>query len=196
LNLKNKSLGSCSGDNSIIFYNKDNNNKYIQDYKITTNDTCFTVIQTKDNEICYSEYKYNDSSIYFYDLIQRKIKSKKNINLNGIIFEGFIMISKELLLIPGKNKISIININEYEIIRIIDVPVPNSNSIICVCILNDNILFTGDENKVIREWKIEEDNLIFFSQKENAHNRAIITLINIGDGHIASGSDDNLIKIW
>ena len=104
------------------------------------------------------------------------------------------MISKELLLIPGKNKISIININEYEIIRIIDIP--NSNSIICVCMLNENILFTGDSYGIIREWKIEKDNLILISQKENAHNDEIYTLINIGDGHIASGSKDKLIKIW
>jgi len=104
------------------------------------------------------------------------------------------MISEELLLIPGENKISIININVYEIIRIIDIP--NSNSIIGICMLNDNILFTGDENKAIREWKIEGDNLILISQKENAHNKSINTLINIGDGHIASGSDDTLIKIW
>ena len=104
------------------------------------------------------------------------------------------MISKELLLIPGFNNISIININEYEIIRIINVP--NSNSIISVCMLNDNILFTGDSNGIIREWKIEEDNLILISQKENAHNDEINTLINIGDEHIASGSDDRLIKIW
>ena len=58
------------------------------------------------------------------------------------------------------------------------------------------ILFTGDSNKVLREWKTEEDNLILISQKENAHNRNINTLINIGDGHIASGSSDKLIKIW
>ena len=68
------------------------------------------------------------------------------------------MISKELLLFPGKNKISIININGYEIIRIIDIP--NSNLIISACILNDNILFTGNSNGIIRVWKIEEDNLI------------------------------------
>ena len=111
-----------------------------------------------------------------------------------IFFLGFIMINKELLLIPGKNKISIININEYNIIKIIDVP--NSNSIIGVCILNDNILFTGDSSKVIREWKIEGDNLILISQKENAHNDEINTLINIGDENIASGSKDKLIKIW
>ena len=100
------------------------------------------------------------------------------------------MISEKLLLIPGYNKISILNINEYNIIKIIDVP--NSNSIIGVCMLNDNILFTGDSNKVIREWKIEGNNLILISQK-NAHNGGTIkTLINIGDGHIASGNDESI----
>ena len=59
-----------------------------------------------------------------------------------------------------------------------------------------NILFTGDKNGIIREWKIEGNNLILISIKENAHNDFIWSLINIGDGHIASGSDDKLIKIW
>ena len=104
------------------------------------------------------------------------------------------MISRELLLIPGKNKLSIININEYNIIKIINVP--NSNSIAGICMLNENILFTGDSKGIIREWKIEEDNLILFSQKENAHNGDINTLINLGNGHFASGSIDKLIKIW
>ena len=179
-------------DKSIIFYIKDNNNKYKQDYKITTNDSCYTVIQTKDNEICYSE---GNNSVYFYDLKEKKIKSKiNNIISNKTIFRGFIMINKDLLLIPGINKISIININEYNIIKIIDEP--NSGKIICVCMLIENILITGDSHKVIRLWKIEGDNLILISQKENIHNGGIYTLINIGDGHIASGSEDNLIKIW
>ena len=65
-----------------------------------------------------------------------------------------------------------------------------------VCLLNKNILFTGDREGIIREWKIEEDNLILFSKKENAHNEPIITLLNIGNGHIASGSFDKSIKIW
>ena len=195
IELKNKLLVSCSRDKSIIFYIKDNNNKYIQDYNIKANGECYTIIQTKDNEICYSEYNNKDNDIYFYGLTQKKIKSKiNNIDSNGKIFMGFIMISKELLLIPGKNKISIININEYKIIKIIDVP--NSNSIIGVCTLNENILLTGDSNKLIKEWKIEGDNLILISQKENSHNNNINTLINIGDGYIASGSNDKLIKIW
>ena len=75
----------------------------------------------------------------------------------------FIMISKELLFIPGENKISIININEY---------------------------------KIIREWNIEGNTLELISIKENTHNDSIYTLLNIGNGFIASGSYDNSIKIW
>ena len=104
------------------------------------------------------------------------------------------MINKELLLIPGINKISIININEYELIRIIDVS--NSKEIAGICMLNKNILLTGDKNGIIRQWKIEEDNLSLISKKENTHNNFIYSLINIGDGHTASGFWDKSIKIW
>ena len=62
--------------------------------------------------------------------------------------------------------------------------------------LNKNILFTGDDEGLIRKQKIEEDNLILISKKENAHNNSIYTLLNIGNGHIASGSFDKSIKIW
>ena len=191
IELKNKSLVSCSRDNSIIFYNKDNN-KYIKNCKLNTKGHCYSIIETKDNEICYSE---SSNTIYFYDLLQQKEKSKINdINTNGTNLEGFIMISKELLLIPGKNQISIININKYNLLKVIDVP--NSNRIFGACMLNENMLLTGDESKAIRQWKIEGDNLILISIKENAHNGIILSLINRGDGYIISGSSDKSIKIW
>ena len=62
---------------------------------------------------------------------------------------SFIMISKELLFIPGENKISIININYYELIR--EIKVSNSSWIYGVCLLNDNIILTGDYESTIRE---------------------------------------------
>jgi len=193
IELKNKSLVSCSADKSIIFYNKDSNNEYIKDYNISTNSGCSSVIQTKENEICYSEYK--KSSICFYDLNQRKkIKAINNINKINNSREWFIMINKELLLIPGENKISIINVNKYNIVRIIDIK--GSDWICSVCMLNENILLTGDYNEIIKEWKIEGDNLILISQKEKAHNNNITYLIKIGNGHIASASNDKTIKIW
>ena len=102
------------------------------------------------------------------------------------------MINKELLIIPGENKISIINVNIYELERIINIY--ESGWISGICMLNENILLTGDDKKIIREWKIEGDNLILISQKENTHNDEITYLINLGNGYIASASKD--IKIW
>ena len=75
IELKNENLASCSPDRSIIFYSKDNNNKYKQDYKINTNIECYTLIQTKENEICYpisSIYPFY-FNIYFYDFNEKKI---------------------------------------------------------------------------------------------------------------------------
>ena len=69
--------------------------------------------------VCYSEETNN--SICFYDLTQKEIKSSlNNINKKKINFEWLIMINKDLLLIPGENKITIINSNKYSIVKIID----------------------------------------------------------------------------
>ena len=62
--------------------------------------------------------------------------------------------------------------------------------------LNKNMLLTGDKSKVIKQWKIEGENLILISKKENAHEDDINVLLNLGDGHIASGSNDKTIRIW
>ena len=186
IELKNKTLVSCSYDRSIIFYIKDNI-KYKKDYQISTNGSCWNIIQTKDNEICYYEYK-NDT-ICFYDLLERKVKS----SISNISNCNMIMMTKDLLLITGENKISIINVNNYKL-RIINVP--EAGCIYGVCILNQNMLLTGDESKIIRQWRIEGDNLILISKKEKAHNHSITGLLNLENGHIASGSFDGTIKIW
>ena len=104
------------------------------------------------------------------------------------------MIKKDLLLVPGINQLSIINTNEYKLIRKIDVP--NESTITGVCLLNKDMLLTGDYSETIRQWKIEGDNLILMSKKEKAHDNCITVLLNLGNGCIASGSDDKTIKIW
>ena len=106
----------------------------------------------------------------------------------------FIMIKKNLLLVPGRNKISIINTDEYNLVRTVEVP--NSNLITGVCLLNKDMLLTGDYSETIIQWKIEGDNLILISKKEKAHDNVINVLLNLGNGYIASGSYDNTIKIW
>ena len=62
--------------------------------------------------------------------------------------------------------------------------------------LNRNMLLTGDQNKAIRQWRVEGDNIVLVSKKENAHDDNVNVLLNLGNGFIASGSDDHKIKIW
>ena len=52
------------------------------------------------------------------------------------------------------------------------------------------MLLTGDYSYTLRQWKIEEDNLILVSKKEKAHDNYINVLLNIGNGFIASGSEN------
>ena len=186
IELKNKTLVSCSRDFSIIFYIKDNL-KYKKDYQISTNGICSNIIQTKDNEIGY--YESDNNTIYFYDLLKRKVKA----SISNLSTMNMIMVTKDLLLITGENKISIINVNNYKL-RIIDVH--ETDLIRGVCMLNQNMLLTGDNANIIRQWRIEDDNLILVSKKENAHDNSIRVLLNLGNGHIASGSWDKTIKIW
>ena len=104
------------------------------------------------------------------------------------------MIKKYLLLIPGQNQISIINTEQYKLVKKIDVQ--GSNWIYGVCMLNKNMVLSVDYNRTIRQWKIEGDNLILISKKENAHDNRIFVLLNFGNGLIVSGSEDYSIKIW
>ena len=194
IELKNKDIISCSKDRSIIFYFNEKS-KYQEYYRHSANYECKTIAQIKEKEICYAEcFDLQNYNICFLDLNEKKKKSSiSNISISGS--KGpFNMITKDLLLIGGENRIFIINVNKYELVRTVEVQ--NSSWIFGFCFLNDNIFLTGDYNKAIMQWKIEGDNIIFISKKEKAHNGYIYTLINIGNGNIASGSSDKSIIIW
>ena len=64
------------------------------------------------------------------------------------------------------------------------------------CMLNKDVILTGDDNKRIIQWKIENDNLKLISIRENAHDDWITTLLKLGNGLILSGSRDKSVKIW
>ena len=124
---------SSSFDKSIIFYNKDKY-KYQLDYKIIANGSCSSITQTKTNEICYSEYVKNAYNICFYNLIEKQIKS--SITKMNCFYDScrtFNMITKDLLAFGGENKITIINVNQYSIIREIKILKTSINGF---CMLN------------------------------------------------------------
>ena len=192
IELSNKFLVSCSWDKSIIFYFEDKK-EYKKDYQLSLGGEVENILQTKENEICYSE---RSNKICFFDLLERKVKSTiENIrNFNHYDEEWLLMISKDLLLVPGDNKMFIINVNHYKLVR--EINVPGSGFISTGCLLNQNMLITGDYSKVLRQWRIEGDNFILTSKKENSHGAKIISSLNLGNGHLVTGSADKTIKFW
>ena len=103
------------------------------------------------------------------------------------------MVSNDLLLIPGKIEINIINFNDCNKIRKIEIPEADCGR--GVCILNSNTLITC-YNKTITQWKIEGNNLILISKKEEAYNYPITVVLNLENDCIAIASWDETIKIW
>ena len=98
------------------------NNEYKIDFKLSLDGSIYRMIQTKENEISYYKVIYNNGTykyyICFFDLLGRK-------NITEIELDTFCyslnMITKDLLLIGGNNKLAIINVNTHNLIRTINV---------------------------------------------------------------------------
>ena len=192
IELNNKQLVSCSKDKTLIFYNKDKDGiKYKKDFSITTNGWNGPVIQTKDNEICY--YESNEDTICFYDFIKKKT-NKTMSNITVTAFNSLLMLTKELLLICRYNKITVMNVYTYNIVRSIDVP--DSDWISSVIRFNKDQIVTADENKRIILWKIEGDNLRMITKNDKAHDCCIFSLTKLPNGTILTGGLDCSAKIW
>ena len=104
------------------------------------------------------------------------------------------MLSKDLLLVGNYDKISVINVNSHNIIRTINAS--GSSDIYTIYKINENQLLTGKSNYKIKQWKIEGDNLVLISTKQNVYNKDIRTILKIGDNHILAGDSTEKEKIW
>ncbi len=188
--LSNNYLVSGSDDKTIIFYIKDNE-EYKKYDSIDTSDWVRNIIQIKENEIAYSTY--NEKKIYSYDLVK---KTQNKLIKDDIIcsHNSLFMIRKDLLLVPGLDKINIININEHKIIQNIEI---NEGMIYGVCMLNSNSFITGGENRKLRLLKLDINEFKSISlNEENVHEKTIFAVLNLNNGHIATASEDKTIKIW
>ena len=178
--------------NSIIFY-LNLNNKLDEDFNLKNNDNQIgeycEMIPVKKGELVIRGRK---NKIQFFEINTRKLKEIININGN-ISFYSYLlcMINERCLCVGGSDKIYLIDVYNKTLIK----EVSESGSHYCLLKLNDNILLTGKDNGDITQWKIEENNLIFISKKEKAHQDWIGELIRFDD-LIISCSYDNSIKIW
>ena len=103
------------------------------------------------------------------------------------------MITKDLLIITGGDKISLIDVNQHKIVRRISIP--DTFNISAYCMINENILLIGDDKSRIKKWRIQGYNLELISTKENVYDSFITVLMKLQDGNILSGSADGEIAI-
>ena len=130
--------------------------------------------------------------IQFFDLNSRKLKEIININRDIRWFpeELLCMINERCLCVGGKNKITLVDVYQKNIIiEVEDIGIHN-----CLLKLNDNFLLTGTEHD-ITQWKISQNNISLISKKEKAHQSRIRNIIKFNN-FIVSASDDHSIKVW
>ena len=190
--LENGEIGLVA-QNSIIFY-LNINNKLDEDFNIKFNDNqigqFYEMLPVKKGELVLCG---NKDKIQFFELNSRKLKEIININrdIHWTPSNLLCMINERCLCVGGANKITLIDVNNKNIIKEIE----ETGAHICLCKLNDNILLTGTNNGDIIQWKINENNLIFVCKKEKAHKTYIREIIRYNN-YVLSCSEDYSIKVW
>ena len=186
---------TCSDDNCIKFFFQ-NNNEYKEDYTFKDDIFIDDILTTREGEMVYSGYNSNSTSfIRFYDLKSRKkIESTTVTTCYNGLSDFLYKISKIYLLVGATNSILIFDINQHRQIR--EIKSENSSCITSFLKINDICLLSVDCNGQIKQWIINEDNLILEKTKEKAHNGQIRMIRRNNEGYIITCSDDSSIKIW
>ena len=123
----------------------------------------------------------------------RELKEIININRDIHWPPGNIlcMMNERCLCVGGRNEITIIDVKNKNIIN----EIKEYGVHRCLCKFNDNILFTGNDNGDIKQWRFNGNNLTLVKKKENAHQNYICKIIAFND-FIISCSYDYSINIW
>ena len=197
---ENERFMTCSSDCTIKFFFK-NKNEYIEDYTFKDDINIYNILRTKEGEIVYAGYQYNSlfkTSTYFitfYDLKSRKKIDSTNITdfCTGHL-DILYMLSKIYLLVGAKSSILIFDINQHRQIK--EIKLDNSDYITSFLKIDESTLLSVDNNGKIRQWIINDDNLILECVKEKAHEGCIYMIRRNQDGLLITCSSDNSIKVW
>ena len=191
----------CSYNCYIKFFFKENN-EYKEDYSFqdggSSYNYIYNILRTKEGEIAYFQDVYEKSIwnyyIKFYDIKSRKKIESAKVNSAYNNVDNLFMISKIFLLVGVKNSILIFDVNQHRQIK--EIKCDNSDFISSFFKLDERTLLSGDSKGQLRQWIINEDNLILENTKEKAHNGIINMIINNSESLIITCSGDNTINVW
>ena len=184
---------TCSDDCTIKFFFT-NKKEYLEDYTFKDDIYIDDILRTKEGEIAYSGYN-GASYVRFYD-----IKSRKKIDSSSVtscyngLSDFLYKLSETFLLVGAANSILIFDINQHRQIR--EIKQDNSNCFTSFLKIDEHTLLSSDCTGKIRQWIIDDDNLILKSTKEKAHGSQIRMIRRNQDGLIITCSDDATIKVW
>ena len=194
LDKDDKRFMTCSDDCTIKFFFKEKN-YYKHDYTFKDDIYIFNIIKTRDGEIAYLGYNSNGSFIKFYDLESRKIiSSEKTKGLYNGLTDNLYKLNQTFLLVGATNSILIFDVNQHKQIR--EIESKNSSCITCFLKFDEKSLLSVDCSGNIKQWIIDEDNLILEKEKCKAHEGQIRMIRKNINRLIITCSEDKSVKIW
>ena len=195
IELFNENFASLSEDKTIKIWNRKKPNlKFININTLKASENNIKnincVVQILDNEICTSDFE--NKIIYFWNINTKKIifKIGKIYCSNSV---DCMVVYENILIVCGES-LYLIDINSKKILKNLNV----LYQIQTLIEINDDYFITGDVIGGLKEWKIDCKNqkVKLISDKENAHEKCIESLMVLENDVIVSASDDNKIKVW
>ena len=164
--------------------NFQNSSSYCNILKINENEF---VISARDDK-CLKFWNSNDYS---------NIATINDVE-TGWTLRRLCMIKEDILCVGGINSkgFYLINITNHQLIKNILGPKLIFSIYECFDGLFLCSIINENGNNSIVKYKYENEDFKKIIEKEKAHESDIFTCIELNDGTVASGSDDNLIKLW
>ena len=186
---------TCSDDCTIKFFFKEKK-EYKEDYTFKDEFPIYNVFITREGELVYSGNNSNGSSfIKFYDMKSRIVISSSKVKqlYNGLT-DNLFKLCDTYLLVGAQNAILIFDVYQHQQIR--EIESTNSGCVTSFLKLDKKCLLSVDCNGNIKQWIIDEDNLILENRKNKAHEGQIRMIRRNREGLIITCSDDKSLKIW
>ncbi len=194
-------LVSCQDEHLISFYEYDQKKKlYNMTEKIKIGNFVENLFYTKNSDILLYKNVLIYDKHYEIDLFDfHEMKIKKNIlkcQGNGVVYEPFKFINKNIVAIIISSLIYLIDINQdYTIINKIQT---KNIWINCICEIN-NYLITGSNDGLIELWKFEKDHNqlckkceYIYEKKEKQVNHKIKDILYLGNNLLIIGGSEEI----
>ena len=188
IEISNNDYASCSLDKSIKVFNMTQNMDFICKKVLNF---CTLLKQMIEIQDCLVAMVF-DYSLHFFSINNDYKEVCVLNNIDCWSPNGIKKLNEEKFVIGGYKIIHIIN----GVSKQIEAQIMAHDDIIwCVSLLKDGTLLSGGNDKSIKQWDL--NNYKCISEKKNAHNNSIITIVELSDGRIATASLEECdIKIW